>query len=120
MTHEQVNNFVKIYNHMCDVMGDMGDLSRKLWVKWPKDENLRKNLVWLDRTMRKNSYVCRFDTANFELTSMICDGMGYHTKKDTGTTKSRIEVYFNPAEKPMSRILTDITTLIKLCEALRE
>ena len=119
MTQQQVQEFVKIYYHIAAVLKDMGDLSKKSWVKWPSDEGSSIMSVWLDRKMQKKSYVMRFDVKDMTAFRTLCTAMGHQTKKDPGTTKQRLEVYFKESND-MATTLHDITVLINFNNILRQ
>ena len=119
MTQQQVSGFVNIYNHIAAVLKDMGDLSKKSWVKWPSDEGNNIMPVWLDRKMQKKSYVMRFDVKDMTAFRTLCTAMGHQTKKDPGTTKQRLEVYFKESND-MATTLHDITVLINFNNILRQ
>jgi hypothetical protein len=96
----------------------MGDLSKKTWVKWPSDEENNVMPLWLDRKMYRKSYVMRFDVKDMTAFRTLCTAMGHQTKKDPGTTKQRLEVYFKESND-MATTLHDITVLINFNRILR-
>ena len=117
MTQLQHTGFINIYNHIAMTYQDMGDLSAKSWVKWSRNEANPMPLM-LDRKLKKNSYIVRFDVTDMKAFRALCTAMEHGTKEDTGTSKNRIEVLFNESNN-MSTILHDITVLINFNNIMR-
>lgn len=117
MTQFQHEGFVNIYKHVARYYQDIGDFSAASWVKWSRNEANPMPLM-LDRKMQKKSYVMRFDVKDMNTFRTLCTAMGHQTKKDPGTTKQRVEVYFKESNN-MSTILHDITVLINFNRILR-
>ena len=117
MTQLQHAGFINIYNHVAMTYQDMGDLSAKSWVTWTSNEANPMPLR-LDRKIQKKSYVMRFDVKDVNAFRTLCTAMGHQTKKDPGTTKQRVEVYFKESND-MAMTLRDVTVLINFNRILR-